>query len=104
MAHAELDAVRAIKRSGEVEDTVEPSVAGAGDAQPIREVRVEPFLVARHPLTVAQVRYWLPEHEDPYAQADTCTARLEDDLLKLLPFRLPSEAQWDTRLGPAPPR
>ncbi|MEU2665494.1 hypothetical protein [Micromonospora sp. NPDC007220] len=95
--------IGAIKRSGEVEDTVEPSVAGAGDAQPIREVRVEPFLIARHPLTVA-LRYWLPEHEDPYAEADTCMARLEDDLLKLLSFRLPSEAQWDTRLGSAPPR
>jgi formylglycine-generating enzyme required for sulfatase activity len=98
LAEAELEAVRAIERSGGVEDTLEPFFASAGDAQPTREVRVDPFLIARHPLTVAQVRHWLPEYEDDYAGADSGAARLEgdlDDLLKALPFRLPSEAEWE---------
>ncbi len=98
LSEAELAAVRAIERSGGAEDTLEPFFAGAGDAQPIREVRVEPFLLARHPLTVAQVRHWLPEYEDDYADADSGTARLKDDLddlLEAMPFRLPSEAEWE---------
>jgi hypothetical protein len=98
LSDAELDAVRAIERSGGTEDTLEPFFAAAADAQPVREVRVEPFLIARHPLTVAQVRHWLPEYEDDYADRDSTTARLEDDLddlLEALPFRLPSEAEWE---------
>jgi formylglycine-generating enzyme required for sulfatase activity len=98
LSEAELAAVRAIERGGGAEDTLEPFFASAGDAQPVREVRVEPFLIARHPLTVAQVRHWLPEYEDDYADADSGTARLEDDLddlLEALPFRLPSEAEWE---------
>ncbi|NYF57999.1 formylglycine-generating enzyme family protein [Micromonospora purpureochromogenes] len=98
LSDAELEAVRAIERSGGAEDTLEPFFAGAGDAQPVREVRVEPFLIARHPLTVAQVRHWLPEYEDDYADTDSGTARLEDDLddlLDALPFRLPSEGEWE---------
>ncbi|MGW0606050.1 hypothetical protein [Streptomyces sp. NPDC002640] len=62
------------------------------------DVRVEPFLIARHPLTVAQVRHWLPAYEDGFAESATSTARLEDDLddlLAALPFRLPSEAEWE---------
>ncbi|BCL12398.1 formylglycine-generating enzyme family protein [Micromonospora sagamiensis] len=98
LSDAELNAVRAIERSGGGEDTLEPFFASAGDAQPVREVRVEPFLIARHPLTVAQVRHWLPEYEDFYADSHSGTARLEDDLddlLEALPFRLPSEAEWE---------
>ncbi|NYT94270.1 SUMF1/EgtB/PvdO family nonheme iron enzyme [Salinispora sp. H7-4] len=98
LSDTELDALRAIERSGGVEDTLEPFLARAEDAQPVREVWVEPFLIAWHPLTVAQVQHWLPDYEDEYADADTGTARLEDDLedlLDLLPFRLPSEAQWE---------
>ncbi|MGX7670765.1 formylglycine-generating enzyme family protein [Plantactinospora sp. DSM 117369] len=41
---------------------------------------------------------WLLDYEDAYAEPDTATARLEDDLddlLGLLPFALPSEAQWE---------
>ena len=34
-------AVRAIERSGGAEDTIEPFFASAGDAQPVREVRVD---------------------------------------------------------------
>ncbi|MEV4665428.1 SUMF1/EgtB/PvdO family nonheme iron enzyme [Micromonospora echinofusca] len=98
LSEAELEAVRAIERDGGVEDTLEPFFAAAKDAQPMREVRVAPFLIARHPLTVAQVRHWLPDYEDDYADEDTTTARLEDDLDDLLddlPFRLPSEAEWE---------
>jgi formylglycine-generating enzyme required for sulfatase activity len=100
LSEAELAAVRAIEHSGGGEDTLEPFFAGAGNAQPVREVRVEPFLMARHPLTVAQVQHWLPGYDDAYADTDsgTGTARLEDDLADLLdalPFRLPSEAEWE---------
>jgi formylglycine-generating enzyme required for sulfatase activity len=98
LSDAELDAIRAIERGGGVEDTIEPFLSGAGDAQPVRQVRVEPFLIARHPLTVVQVRHWLPEYEDDYTDKDSGTARLEDDLddlLDALPFRLPSEAEWE---------
>ena len=98
LSEAELDAVRAIERDGGVEDTIEPFLADAGNCQPVREVRVEPFLIARHPLTVAQVRLWLPDYEDDYADQESSTARVEDDLddlLEALPFRLPSEAEWE---------
>ncbi|MEU1646398.1 hypothetical protein [Micromonospora zamorensis] len=84
LSEAELDAVRAIERSGAVEDTIDPFLASAKKAQPVREVHVESFLLARHPLTVAQVQYWLPEYEDDYAEATTGTARLEGDLEGLL--------------------
>ncbi|WP_412535467.1 hypothetical protein [Micromonospora aurantiaca (nom. illeg.)] len=43
LSEAELAAVRAIERSGGAEDTLESFFAGALDAQPVREVRVEPF-------------------------------------------------------------
>jgi formylglycine-generating enzyme required for sulfatase activity len=98
LSEAELAAVRAIERGAGAEDTLVPFFAAAGNAQPVREVRVEPFLIARHPLTVAQVQHWLPEYEDDYADADSGTARIEDDLddlLAALPFRLPSEAEWE---------
>jgi formylglycine-generating enzyme required for sulfatase activity len=98
LSEAELAAVRAIERGGGVEDTLAPFFAAAGNAQPVREVRVKPFLMARHPLTVTQVQHWLPEYEDDYADAESATARLEDDLddlLNALPFRLPSEAEWE---------
>jgi formylglycine-generating enzyme required for sulfatase activity len=98
LSDAELDAVRAIERSGGGEDSVESFFAASGNARPVRQVRVEPFLIARHPLTVAQVRYWLPDYEDDYAVRDSGAARLEealDDLLEALPFRLPSEAEWE---------
>ncbi|MFC7532484.1 formylglycine-generating enzyme family protein [Actinoplanes sp. GCM10030250] len=98
LSEAEVDAVRAIERAGGVGDTIDAFVAGARDAQPVREVRVEPFLTARHPLTVAQVRHWLPGYEDGYAEDESGTARLEDELdelLEALPFRLLSEAEWE---------
>ncbi|WP_243762320.1 SUMF1/EgtB/PvdO family nonheme iron enzyme [Streptomyces sp. Tu 3180] len=98
LSGAELDAVRAIERAGEADDDLASFFAGAARARPVREVRVEPFLIARHPLTVAQVRHWLPEYEDGFAESDSATARLEDDLddlLGTLPFRLPGEAEWE---------
>ncbi|SBT45800.1 Formylglycine-generating enzyme, required for sulfatase activity, contains SUMF1/FGE domain [Micromonospora auratinigra] len=98
LSDAELAAVRAIERDGGVEDTLEPFFATADEARPVREVRVAPFLIARHPLTVAQVRHWLPDYEDEYAEEDSTVARIEgdlDDLLAALPFRLPSEAEWE---------
>ncbi|MEV4813167.1 hypothetical protein [Micromonospora avicenniae] len=78
LSDAELDAVRAIERSGGVEDTIEPFLAGAWDSQPVREVRVEPFLIARHPLTVAQVRHWLPVHGGAGGRAATHWRRAPD--------------------------
>jgi formylglycine-generating enzyme required for sulfatase activity len=98
LSEAELAAVRAIECNGGVEDTLDPFLTEAWHSQPVREVRVESFLIARHPLTVAQVRHWVPDYEDNYADAETSTARLEDDLddlLNALPFRLPSEAEWE---------
>ncbi|MFE9938159.1 formylglycine-generating enzyme family protein [Streptomyces hirsutus] len=98
LSDAELDAVRAIERADGADDDLEAFFAGAVRARPVREVRVEPFLIARHPLTVAQVRHWLPEYEDNFADSASSTARLEDDvddLLGTLPFRLPSEAEWE---------
>ncbi|WP_179279886.1 hypothetical protein [Actinacidiphila glaucinigra] len=47
-------------------------------------MRVEPFLIARHPLTVAQVRHWLPEYEDDFADSPSATTRLGDDVDDLL--------------------
>ncbi|MFF4744013.1 formylglycine-generating enzyme family protein [Streptomyces sp. NPDC001268] len=98
LSDAELDAVRAIERADGTDDDLEPFFAGAVQARPVREVRVEPFMIARHPLTVAQVRHWLPEYEDSFADSASSTARFEDDLddlLATLPFRLPSEAEWE---------
>ncbi|NKQ28190.1 formylglycine-generating enzyme family protein [Streptomyces galbus] len=98
LSDGELDAVRAIERSGGAEDNLRTFYADAVQAQPVREVVVAPFLIARHPLTVAQVRHWLPEYEDSFADSDSGTARIEDeldDLLAALPFRLPSEAEWE---------
>ena len=94
---AELDAVRAIERRGEAEDDLTPFFEGAEEARPVRDVRVESFLIARHPLTVAQVRHWLPGYDEGFARTDTSAARVEDEdeLLEVLPFRLPSEAEWE---------
>ncbi|WP_282084381.1 formylglycine-generating enzyme family protein [Streptomyces tendae] len=98
LSDAELDAVRAIERVDGADDDLDAFFTGADRARPVREVRVEPFLIAWHPLTVAQVRHWLPEYEDSFTESDSSTARLEDDLddlLGALPFRLPSEAEWE---------
>ena len=73
-----------------------PSSTDAQQCRPVREVRVDPFLIARHPLTVTQIRHWLPDYEDDYADSGSTAARIEDDLDELLgalPFRLPSEAE-----------
>ncbi|MBZ6198999.1 formylglycine-generating enzyme family protein [Streptomyces olivaceus] len=98
LSDAELDAVRAIERGDGADDDLDAFFTSADRARPVREVRVEPFLIARHPLMVAQVRHWLPEYEDSFTESDSSTARLEDDvddLLNALPFRLPSEAEWE---------
>jgi formylglycine-generating enzyme required for sulfatase activity len=66
--------------------------------RPVREVSVGAFLMARHPLTVAQVRHWLPDFTDEYADGDEVrVARLDwpSELVDVLPFRLPSEAEWE---------
>ncbi|MFG3215351.1 formylglycine-generating enzyme family protein [Streptomyces tendae] len=98
LSDEELDAVRVIERGDGADDDLDPFFTGADRARPVREVRVEPFLIARHPLTVAQVRHWLPEYEDSFTESDASTARIEDDLddlLGALPFRLPTEAEWE---------
>ncbi|MFC8102763.1 formylglycine-generating enzyme family protein [Streptomyces sp. NPDC057363] len=98
LSDAELDAVRAIERVDGADDDLDAFFTGADRARPVREVRVEPFLIARHPLTVTQVRHWLPEYEDSFTDSASGTARIEDDLddlLGALPFRLPSEAEWE---------
>ncbi|MEV8086353.1 formylglycine-generating enzyme family protein [Streptomyces nigra] len=98
LSDAELDAVRAIERADGADDDLEAFFIGAVRARPVREVRVEPFLIARHPLTVTQARHWLPEYEDSFTESDSSTVRFRgdlDDLLGTLPFRLPSEAEWE---------
>ncbi|MGW8629994.1 formylglycine-generating enzyme family protein [Streptomyces sp. NPDC055793] len=98
LSDAELDAVCAIERGDGSDDDLDAFFSSADRARPVREVRVEPFLIARHPLTVEQVRHWLPEYEDSFTESDSSTARIEDDLddlLGALPFRLPSEAEWE---------
>ncbi|MGW0927493.1 formylglycine-generating enzyme family protein [Streptomyces sp. NPDC002644] len=98
LSDAELDAVRAIDEAGGADEDLGSFFAAADQARPVRDVRVEPFLIARHPLTVAQIRHWLPAYEDGFAESATSTARLEDDLddlLAALPFWLPSEAEWE---------
>ncbi|MDX3099108.1 hypothetical protein PV417_32195 [Streptomyces sp. ME19-03-3] len=62
LSDAELDAVRAIERAGGAEDALGAFFAGAAQAQPVREVRVEPFLIARHPLAVTFRAFRLAEH------------------------------------------
>jgi formylglycine-generating enzyme required for sulfatase activity len=83
----------------EDEDSIESFLAAV---EPARTVVVEPFLMARHPLTIDQVRHWLPDYEDGYADSPDDihdAALLEDedldDLLKALPFRLPTEPEWE---------
>lgn len=96
----EENALRAI-----AEDAGDPdldlALADLHTMRPVRAVTVAPFLMARHPLTIAQVRFWLPDYEDDFADDDNdaAAARIDEDVLDgfldLLPFRLPSEAQWE---------
>ncbi len=82
------------------EDTLSPFFDAARQWRPVREIHVGSFLIARHPLTVAQVRHWLPDYADDYAETDATAARIEDDLdelLEALPFRLPSETKGPAR-------
>ncbi|MFI5841471.1 formylglycine-generating enzyme family protein [Catenuloplanes sp. NPDC051500] len=75
-----------------------PTAHDLAQMRPVREVRVGAFLMARHPLTVAQVRHWLPDYTDDYADGDDDrVARLEwpSELVDAMPFRLPSEAEWE---------
>ncbi|MEU0910481.1 formylglycine-generating enzyme family protein [Streptomyces althioticus] len=95
LSDEELGALRAIDEA----ESLEGFLARAASMRPVREVRVEPFLIARHPLTVAQTRHWLPDYEDDFAESDATVARVTDDdldaVLEALPFRLPSEAEWE---------
>ncbi|MCC9687237.1 MULTISPECIES: formylglycine-generating enzyme family protein [Streptomyces] len=99
LSDEELDALRAIDEADASDDSLEGFLARATSMRPVREVRVEPFLIARHPLTVAQIRHWLPDYEDDFAECDATVARVRDDdldaVLAVLPFRLPSEAEWE---------
>ena len=71
-------------------------------AQPVRWVRVPSFLLARHPLTVAQARHFRPEYTPTsHTDSDECAVAVLDDeaelarMLAASPFRLPSEAEWE---------
>lgn len=97
LSDEELATLRAIDEAEASENPLEYFLADAARMRPVRDVRVEPFLIARHPLTVTQTRHWLPGYEDDFAESDATVARVRDDdmdaVLKALPFRLPSEAE-----------
>jgi formylglycine-generating enzyme required for sulfatase activity len=98
LSDAEVAALRAIAARGEADDDLEMFLQHIETMRPVRSVTVGPILMARHALTVAQVRHWLADYEDDFADDDATAARLEgrlDDLLDVLPFRLPSEAEWE---------
>jgi formylglycine-generating enzyme required for sulfatase activity len=104
LSEAEVAALRGIVERGENLAAHEELRFAPGEFEamtPVREVTVAPLLLARHPLTVGQVRHWLPDFIDDYADDDdddAVAARLEgdlEDLLAALPFRLPSEAEWE---------
>jgi formylglycine-generating enzyme required for sulfatase activity len=98
LSDAEVAALQAIAARGEADDGIEAFLQQAEAMRPAHTVTVGPFLMARHPLTVAQVRHWLPGYDDGFSDDDADAARLEDrldDLLDMLPFRLPSEAEWE---------
>jgi formylglycine-generating enzyme required for sulfatase activity len=70
----------------------------AGRSRPVRTVSVPAFLLARHPLTTAQARHFLPDYDedDPeHAAAGLYDLSSLDEMLAALPFRLPSEAEWE---------
>lgn len=73
----------------------------ADRSRPVRTVRLDTFLLARHPLTVAQVRSFRPDYRDEYGDADEDTAATMyntgalEAVLAAMPFRLPSEAEWE---------
>ncbi|MEU7906735.1 SUMF1/EgtB/PvdO family nonheme iron enzyme [Actinoplanes sp. NPDC049118] len=70
-------------------------------SRPVRAVSVPSFLMAWHPLTAAQARCFLPGYnegdqgEDEHAAAALHSLECLDQLLAALPFRLPSEAEWE---------
>ncbi len=101
-SEAEAAALLAIQAVDDREDVISSFLAEADNMRPTRTVAVGSFLMARHPLTIAEVRHWLPDYDDDYADGngdDDRVARLDgaplDALLAVLPFRLPSEAEWE---------
>jgi formylglycine-generating enzyme required for sulfatase activity len=77
-------------------------LAEADQMRPVHEVTIAPFLIARHPLTVAQTqaldpRYAAVMHDKRSGPHHAATLR-DDELAALQEvwsFRLPSEAEWE---------
>lgn len=64
--------------------------------RPTREVAVESFAIARHPLTNRQVKRWLPEHEGPNDDTGAWLSAQEvSTILDRAGWRLPFEAEWE---------
>lgn len=59
LSDAEVAALHAIAARGEADDGIEVLLRDIGEMRPVHPVTVRPILMARHPLTVAQVRHWL---------------------------------------------
>ncbi len=81
-------------------DSIESFLCESSVMRPVHEVTVSTFLLAVYPLTVGQIRRWLPEHEPEHDYGQNGAALLVDwDEIELViqsvGLRLPSEAEWE---------
>jgi formylglycine-generating enzyme required for sulfatase activity len=100
LSDEELDAVDAMLDDQDPQIVWYPETAA--ECRPAHWVTVPTFLLAWRPLTVAQARHFRPGYEDaagPGADDDapamTYGLAALEQLLDALPFRLPSEAEWE---------
>ncbi|MEV6849551.1 hypothetical protein [Actinoplanes sp. NPDC051411] len=99
LSDEELEAVGAMLDDEDPEIVWYPNTAA--ECRPAHWVTVPAFLLARQPLTVAQARHFLPGYDDGEIEfADDEPAiiyreKVLERMLDVLPFRLPSEAEWE---------
>lgn len=106
LSEAEHATLRALAARGAGDEGLAEAIEQVGAMRPVRRVTVGPVLMARHPLSVRQLQHWLPGYEDDYAEDletgeydEDAVARVDEEqlaeVLAALPFRLPSEAEWE---------